>query len=64
MLLLDGSQPVVNASVSGEAVNFTFPGLGLIPGRLYTAVLLVESGGLTAESSCAGATGEGTPGEG
>lgn len=67
MLLLDGSQPVVNTSVNGEAVNFTFTGLGLTPGSLYRAVLVVESGGVTAESSCVGATGEvaaATPGGG
>lgn len=67
MLLLDGSQPVVNTSVNWEAVNFTFTGLGLTPGSLYRAVLVVESGGLTAESSCVGATGKvaaGIPGGG
>lgn len=58
MLLLDGSQPVVNTSVNREAVNFTFTGMGLSPGRLYRAVLTVESGGLTAESGCEGATGK------
>lgn len=62
MLLLDGSQPVVNTSVNREAANFTFTGPGLTPGGLYRAVLVVESGGLTAESSCVGATGEGAAG--
>lgn len=55
--LLDGSQLLVDTSVNWEAVNFTFPGAGLTPGRLYRAVLVVESGGLTANSSCDGATG-------
>lgn len=67
VLLLDGSQPVVNTSVNWEAVNYTFAGLGLTPGSLYRAVLVVESGGLTAESSCVGATGKvaaGIPGGG
>lgn len=57
MLLLNGSQKVVDTSVNWEAVNFTFTGLGLTPGSLYRAVLMVESGGLMAESSCEGATG-------
>lgn len=57
LLLLDGSQLLVNTSVDWEAVNFTFTGTGLSPGRLYRAVLMVESGGLTANHSCEGATG-------
>lgn len=57
MLLFDGSQQLVSTGLDREAVNFSFPGTGLTPGRLYRAVLRVESGGLTAESSCEGATG-------
>ncbi|XP_031158339.2 receptor-type tyrosine-protein phosphatase beta isoform X2 [Sander lucioperca] len=56
LLLFDGSQLLVSATPEREASNFSFPGTGLTPGRLYRAVLRVESGGLTAESSCEGAT--------
>ncbi|XP_026182331.1 receptor-type tyrosine-protein phosphatase beta-like [Mastacembelus armatus] len=56
LFLFDGSQQLVSTTVDRAAVNFSFPGTGLTPGRLYRAVLRVESGGLTAESSCEGAT--------
>uniref|UniRef100_A0A8C9ZBW2 protein-tyrosine-phosphatase n=1 Tax=Sander lucioperca TaxID=283035 RepID=A0A8C9ZBW2_SANLU len=49
LLLFDGSQLLVSATPEREASNFSFPGTGLTPGRLYRAVLRVESGGLTAE---------------
>uniref|UniRef100_A0A8C9ZEK3 protein-tyrosine-phosphatase n=1 Tax=Sander lucioperca TaxID=283035 RepID=A0A8C9ZEK3_SANLU len=62
LLLFDGSQLLVSATPEREASNFSFPGTGLTPGRLYRAVLRVESGGLTAESSCEGATGQTTAG--
>ncbi|XP_041819608.1 receptor-type tyrosine-protein phosphatase beta [Chelmon rostratus] len=56
LFLFDGAQQLVSAALDREVVNFSFPGTGLTPGRLYRAVLRVESGGLTAESSCDGAT--------
>ncbi|TMS01587.1 hypothetical protein E3U43_005407 [Larimichthys crocea] len=56
LLLLDGSQQVVSAALDREAANYSFAGTELTPGRLFRAVLRVESGGLTAESSCDGAT--------
>lgn len=56
MLLWDGVQLLVNASVDRGAMTFTFSGRGLRPGTAYRAVLVVESGGLTAESACEGAT--------
>ncbi|XP_068590186.1 receptor-type tyrosine-protein phosphatase beta [Cebidichthys violaceus] len=56
LLLYDGSQQLVSTTLDREAANFSFPGTGLTPGRMYRAVLRVESGGLTAESSCEGAT--------
>uniref|UniRef100_A0A673A7T7 Protein tyrosine phosphatase receptor type B n=1 Tax=Sphaeramia orbicularis TaxID=375764 RepID=A0A673A7T7_9TELE len=56
VFLFDGSQQLVNATVSQEVLNFSFPGIGLIPGKLYQAVLRVESGGLTADSICEGST--------
>uniref|UniRef100_A0A8C4DWK3 protein-tyrosine-phosphatase n=1 Tax=Dicentrarchus labrax TaxID=13489 RepID=A0A8C4DWK3_DICLA len=49
LFLFDGSQQLVSAAPDREAANFSFPGTGLTPGRLYRAVLRVESGGLTAE---------------
>lgn len=56
VFLLDGSQQVVSSALGREAVNFSFSGVGLTPGKEYRAQLRVESGGLTAESSCDGAT--------
>ncbi|XP_044041315.1 receptor-type tyrosine-protein phosphatase beta isoform X2 [Siniperca chuatsi] len=56
LFLYDGSQQLVSAALDREAVNFSFQGTRLTPGRLYRAVLRVESGGLMAESSCEGAT--------
>uniref|UniRef100_H3C9X6 protein-tyrosine-phosphatase n=1 Tax=Tetraodon nigroviridis TaxID=99883 RepID=H3C9X6_TETNG len=56
LLLRDASRLLVDAGVDRQAVNYTFAGSGLTPGSLYTAVLVVESGGLTANSSCEGAT--------
>ncbi|KAI3366824.1 hypothetical protein L3Q82_009233, partial [Scortum barcoo] len=56
LFLFDGSQQLVSDKLDREATNFSFSGTGLTPGRLYRAVLRVESGGLTAESSCEGET--------
>uniref|UniRef100_A0A669E461 protein-tyrosine-phosphatase n=1 Tax=Oreochromis niloticus TaxID=8128 RepID=A0A669E461_ORENI len=56
LFLFDGSQQVVSTSLDREAVNFSIPRAGLTPGRVYRVVLRVESGGLTAESSCEGST--------
>ncbi|XP_070847690.1 receptor-type tyrosine-protein phosphatase beta [Chaetodon trifascialis] len=56
LFLFDGAQQVVGAAPDREAANFSFSGTGLTPGKLYRAVLRVESGGVTAESSCEGAT--------
>lgn len=58
LLLFNGSQQLVSTALDPEVVNFSFSGTELVPGRMYTAVLRVESGGLTAESSCEGATGQ------
>lgn len=57
LFLFDGSQQLVNTTLDREVVNYSFPGTRLTPGRLYRAVLRVESGGLMAASSCDGATG-------
>lgn len=56
LFLFDGSQQIVSTSLDQEAVNFSIPSAGLTPGRVYRVVLRVESGGLTAESSCEGST--------
>lgn len=58
LFVFDGSQQVVSTSLDQEAVNFSIPSAGLTPGRVYRVVLRVESGGLTAESSCEGSTGQ------
>ncbi|KAM9846095.1 receptor-type tyrosine-protein phosphatase beta [Aulostomus maculatus] len=51
LFLFNGSQQLASVPLHREAVNFTFPGTGLVPGRLYRATLRVESGGLTADCS-------------
>ncbi|XP_047431012.1 receptor-type tyrosine-protein phosphatase beta [Mugil cephalus] len=56
LLLFDGSQELVRTALDPGAVNYSFPGTGLTPGTMYRAVLRVESGGMTAESSCDGST--------
>ncbi|KAK1906415.1 Receptor-type tyrosine-protein phosphatase beta [Dissostichus eleginoides] len=56
LLLLDGSQELVSTAVEREALNYSFPGTRLTPGRVYRAVLRVESRGETRESSCEGRT--------
>ncbi|XP_077400603.1 receptor-type tyrosine-protein phosphatase beta isoform X2 [Vanacampus margaritifer] len=56
LVLYDGSQEIVAANLGKEAVNFTFPGTGLLPGRRYRALLSVKSGRLATESSCEGNT--------
>nr|XP_046234726.1 receptor-type tyrosine-protein phosphatase beta isoform X2 [Scatophagus argus] len=56
LFLFDGSQQLVSTTLDREAVNYSFPGTGLTPGRLYRAVLRVECGGLMADSSREGAT--------
>jgi len=58
LFLFDGSQELVSTALDREAVSFSFPGTRLTPGKLHRAVLRVESGGLSAESSCEGSTGE------
>ncbi|XP_053271361.1 receptor-type tyrosine-protein phosphatase beta [Pleuronectes platessa] len=56
LFLFDGLQQVVDTRVDRQAVDFVFPGTDLTPGRTYRAVLRVEGGGLSAESSCEGTT--------
>ncbi|KAK7896768.1 hypothetical protein WMY93_022093 [Mugilogobius chulae] len=54
LFLFDGSQPLVNTTVTRETVHFSVPGAGLTPGRQYKALLRVESGELYAERACEG----------
>ncbi|XP_071391582.1 receptor-type tyrosine-protein phosphatase beta-like, partial [Centroberyx affinis] len=56
VFLFNGSQQLVRAAAGREARGFLFPGSALLSGRLYRAAVRVESGGLTAESSCTGRT--------
>uniref|UniRef100_A0A3B3TMY6 protein-tyrosine-phosphatase n=1 Tax=Poecilia latipinna TaxID=48699 RepID=A0A3B3TMY6_9TELE len=54
VFLFDSTQQLVDTALGRDAVNFSFPGTELTPGRRYRATLRVESGGLAAESSCDG----------
>ncbi|XP_077565723.1 receptor-type tyrosine-protein phosphatase beta [Stigmatopora nigra] len=56
LVLSDGALEVASAVLPHQALNFTFVGAGLLPGRRYWATLAVRSGPLTAESGCYGAT--------
>ncbi|XP_028841953.1 receptor-type tyrosine-protein phosphatase beta isoform X2 [Denticeps clupeoides] len=47
VLLLNGSGALVNRTEGKRARQTTFGGLGLVPGRAYTAALSVESGALS-----------------
>lgn len=63
LLELDGSGQVGGAAAAAvtleqKAVDYSFPGAGLTPGRSYRAVLTVRSGGLLARSTADGTTGE------
>uniref|UniRef100_A0AAQ5WXJ3 protein-tyrosine-phosphatase n=1 Tax=Amphiprion ocellaris TaxID=80972 RepID=A0AAQ5WXJ3_AMPOC len=49
IFLFDGSQQLVGTAVDREAVKYSFNGTRLTPGRMYRAMLRVESGGLMAE---------------
>ncbi|XP_022067914.2 receptor-type tyrosine-protein phosphatase beta [Acanthochromis polyacanthus] len=56
LFLFDGSQQLVSTTVDRDAVKYSFNRTRLTPGRMYRAMLRVESGGLMAESSCEGST--------
>uniref|UniRef100_A0A3B3TMT4 protein-tyrosine-phosphatase n=1 Tax=Poecilia latipinna TaxID=48699 RepID=A0A3B3TMT4_9TELE len=51
VFLFDSTQQLVDTALGRDAVNFSFPGTELTPGRRYRATLRVESGGLAAEST-------------
>ncbi|XP_047245590.1 receptor-type tyrosine-protein phosphatase beta isoform X2 [Girardinichthys multiradiatus] len=56
VVLFEGLKQLVGTSLDRKTVNFSFPGTLLTPGRRYRAVVSVESGGLTIDSSCDGST--------
>lgn len=45
VLLLNGTQTLDNRTVEKGVVEYTFSGLGLVPGRTYRAGVMVESTG-------------------
>uniref|UniRef100_A0A8D0CI78 protein-tyrosine-phosphatase n=1 Tax=Scleropages formosus TaxID=113540 RepID=A0A8D0CI78_SCLFO len=54
LLLLDGSQVLVNVTVGKNTQEFIFSKLDLVPGRLYSAAVTVESGPLSSTEFCQG----------
>ncbi|KAJ8245485.1 hypothetical protein GJAV_G00271240 [Gymnothorax javanicus] len=54
VLLFNSSVALVNRTLSKGAREFTFAGLSLVPGRLYTAAVTVEIGGLSSTVRCQG----------
>lgn len=56
LFLFDESQQLFNTTVNRDAVNFTFPGTFVTPGRIYKSLLRVESGELYSETACEGYT--------
>ncbi|XP_061524236.1 receptor-type tyrosine-protein phosphatase beta isoform X2 [Phycodurus eques] len=56
LVLHDGSREIVSTVLHKDAVNFTFPGTGLLPGGRYRATLAVKSGRRATENSCDGNT--------
>ncbi|XP_066579580.1 receptor-type tyrosine-protein phosphatase beta isoform X2 [Amia ocellicauda] len=56
ILLLNNSIPIVNRTVEKQSKEFTFTNLGLIPGRLYRAAVIVRSGELSSSTYCEGRT--------
>lgn len=61
VLLRNGSEVLVNQTVSKLSRQLTFSGLGLVPGRLYGAEVTVHSGILGNTASCHGRLGQFTP---
>ncbi|KAJ8373768.1 hypothetical protein SKAU_G00043480 [Synaphobranchus kaupii] len=54
VLLFNNSVALVNKTTTKGAREYTFSGLHLVPGRLYTAAVTVESGALSSTSHCQG----------
>ncbi|XP_035257470.1 receptor-type tyrosine-protein phosphatase beta-like isoform X1 [Anguilla anguilla] len=54
VLLFNNSVALVNKTAKKTVREFTFSGLTLVPGRLYTAAVAVETGGLSTTAHCRG----------
>ncbi|XP_036375878.1 receptor-type tyrosine-protein phosphatase beta-like isoform X2 [Megalops cyprinoides] len=54
ILLFNGSLPLVNRTMGRSVREYTFSGMSLVPGRLYKAAVIVESGALASTSYCQG----------
>lgn len=57
ILLLNNSVAIVNSTVDKNTRQYEIRNLGLIPGRLYQAAVIVESGDLKSIAKCEGRTG-------
>nr|XP_015208256.1 PREDICTED: receptor-type tyrosine-protein phosphatase beta [Lepisosteus oculatus] len=56
ILLYNNSVAIVNTTVEKDTKEYTFRKLDLIPGRLYRAAVIVESGQLSSAVQCEGRT--------
>ncbi|XP_029453044.1 receptor-type tyrosine-protein phosphatase beta isoform X2 [Rhinatrema bivittatum] len=56
VLLLNHSTVLLNATIDRHRRDYVTPELGLIPGRQYEAVVMVESGNLQSAARCKGRT--------
>ncbi|KAK1169237.1 hypothetical protein AOXY_G10206 [Acipenser oxyrinchus oxyrinchus] len=56
ILLLNNSVAIVNSTVDKNTRQYEIRNLGLIPGRLYQAAVIVESGDLKSIAKCEGRT--------
>lgn len=62
VLLGNGSEVLVNQTISKTSTQLAFSslGIGLVPGRLYEAAVSVQSGGLKNTARCYGRLGQST----
>lgn len=60
ILLTNGSDVLVNQTISRASTQLAFSslGIGLVPGRLYGAHVTVQSGGLNSTARCSGRLGQ------
>uniref|UniRef100_H3A2L5 protein-tyrosine-phosphatase n=1 Tax=Latimeria chalumnae TaxID=7897 RepID=H3A2L5_LATCH len=56
ILLLNNSKVLLNTTAEKQSNRYEIQGIGLLPGRAYKAVVIVESGGLENAVSCKGRT--------